>query len=145
MNRTLAAVLLSLSFAVMAPAMSAETAKPDATIKVSGTTVAVGVGFTEAKGTLTYEGKSYPVHLGGVSIAQVGASNLAATGEVYNLARVQDVVGNYTAASAGAALVDGTTETTMRNQNGVVIKLHTTSKGVDLRLSVDGVSLKLAD
>lgn len=145
MNRTLAVMLMSLSFAVTTPALSAETAKPDATLSVSGTTVAVGVGFTEAKGTLTYQGKSYPVQLGGVSVAQVGASNVTATGEVYNLARVQDVVGNYMAASAGAALVDGTTETTMKNQNGVVIKLHTTSKGVDLRLSVDGVSLKFAD
>ena len=27
----------------------------------------------------------------------------------------------------------------MKNQNDVMIKLHTTSKGLDLRLSVDGV------
>ena len=143
MNRTMAAVLLSLSFAVIPAAVSADTPKPDATIEVSGNTV--GVGFTEAKGTLNYHGKSYPVQMNGMSLAQVGATNLTASGEVYHVTRLQDVVGNYTAASAGAALADGGTETTMKNQNGVVIKLHTTSKGVDLRLSVDGVSLKLAD
>jgi hypothetical protein len=125
--------------------VGADTPKPDATIEVSGSSVGVGVGFTEAKGTLNYQGKSYPVRLQGVSLAQVGATNLTAAGEVYHVTRLQDVVGNYTAVSAGAALADGGTETTMQNPNGVVIKLHTTSKGVDLRLSVDGVSLKLAE
>ena len=62
----------------------------------------------------------------------------------YNLNRLQDIGGNYAAASAGAALVDGRTETTMKNQNGVVIRLHAKTNGVDLRLAVDGVSLKLA-
>ena len=80
----------------------------------------------------------------GLSLAQAGASNIEATGEVYHLSRLQDVSGSYAAASTGAALVDGHTETTMKNQNGVVIRLHTKTEGVDLRLSVDGVSLKLA-
>ncbi|MFO1324507.1 MAG: hypothetical protein U1F15_10610 [Burkholderiales bacterium] len=145
MNKTLSALLLSMCVAVIQPALGAETGKPDATIEVAGSSVGVGVGFTEAKGTLTYQGKRYPVTLQGVSLAQVGASSITAAGEVYHLARLQDVTGSYAAASAGAALSDGRTETTMKNQNGVVMKLHTTSKGVDLRLSVDGVSVKLAD
>jgi hypothetical protein len=143
MSRTVAAVLLSLSLAVVPAAVIADTPKPDATIEVSGSSVGVGVGFTEAKGTINYQGKSYPVQLQGVNVAQVGASTITAAGEVYHLARLQDVAGNYAAASAGAAVAGGGTETTMKNQNGVVIKLHTTAKGVDLRLSVDGVSLKL--
>jgi hypothetical protein len=76
-------------------------------------------------------------------LAQAGASNIEATGEVYHLNRLQDISGNYAAASAGAAVVDGHTETNMKTQNGVVIKLHARTDGVDLRLSVDGVSLKL--
>ena len=32
----------------------------------------------------------------------------------------------------------------MKNQNGVVIKMHATNAGVDLRLSVDGVSVKVS-
>jgi len=56
---------------------------------------------------------------------------------------VSNLSDSYAAASAGAAVVDGHTETEMKNQNGVVIKLHGTTEGVDLRLSVDGVSLKL--
>lgn len=135
---------MSLSLAASPLIANAESAKPDATLELSGKTVAVGVGVTEAKGTLHYQGQSYRVHMQGLSLAQVGASNIEATGEVYHLNRLQDVRGNYVAASAGAAVVDGHAETTMKNQNGVVIKLHAATNGVDLRLSVDGVSLELA-
>ena len=144
MNRTYAAILMSLSLAASPLIANAESTKPDATLEISGNSVAVGVGFTEAKGTLHYQGQSYPVHMHGVSLAQAGASNIEATGEVYHLNRLQDVSGNYAAASAGAAVVDGHTETTMKNQNGVVIKLHARTEGIDLRLAVDGVSVKLS-
>ena len=144
MNRTFAGILIALSLAALPLAVNAESATPDATIELSGKTVAVGVGFTEATGTLRYNGNSYPVQMKGLSLAQVGASNIKATGEVYHLSNVQDVNGTYASASAGATLVDGHTETTMKNDKGVVIKMHATTEGVDLRLSVDGVSLKLS-
>ena len=142
MNRTYAAILMSLPCRFAA---RRERGKRQARCnpRDPGKTVAVGVGFTEAKGILHYQGHAYPVQMQGVSLAQAGASTIEATGEVYNLNRVQDVSGNYAAASAGAAMVDGHSETTMKNQNGVVIKLHARTDGVDLRLSVDGVSVKL--
>ena len=144
MNRTLAAVLVSVSFAWVAP-LAAAGRVPDATIEVSGNTVAVGVGYTEARGTLHYHGKSYPVEMKGVSAGQVGVSSITAVGEVYNLASVRDLDGNYTSVSAGAALAGGGTGTAMQNQNGVVINMRATTEGVDLRLSVDGVSVKIVD
>jgi hypothetical protein len=143
MNRILATCLVSFSLAAL-PLVASADAKPDATIDISGSTVGVGVGFTDAKGTVLYEGKAYPVQIKGVGVAQVGASTLTAKGEVFNLKQLQDINGNYTAASAGAALASGATETTMKNQNGVVIKMHATDAGVNLRLSVDGVSVKVS-
>ena len=134
MNRMLAAVLVSCSLAVLPFAgAAAEGTKPDATIDIAGNTGGVGVGFTEAKGTLHYEGKSYPVQMQGVSVGQVGVSSIAATGEVFNLKQRQDFDGNYTAASAGVAVAGGGTETTMKNHKGVVIKLRGTNEGVDFR------------
>jgi hypothetical protein len=144
MNRTLAALLVSASLVCVAPFASAEKAAPDATIELSGKTVAVGVGYTEAKGTLHYQGKSYPVVLKGLSAGQIGASTITAAGEVYHLASVKDLDGNYTSVSAGVALAGGGTGTAMQNQKGVVINLRGTTEGVDLRLSVDGVSVKVA-
>ncbi|HEY1435960.1 MAG TPA: hypothetical protein VGG82_00525 [Casimicrobiaceae bacterium] len=143
MNRLLATCLVSFSLAAL-PIVAAADSKPDATIDISGNTVGVGVGFTDAKGTLHYEGKSYPVQIKGVGVAQVGISTMTATGEVFNLKQVQGINGNYTAATAGAALASGGTESTMKNQNGVVIKMHATNAGVDLRLSIDGVSVKVS-
>lgn len=142
MKRFFATCLVSILFAAI-PVVATAGAQPDATIEFSGNTVGVGVGFTDAKGTLRYEGKSYPVQLLGVGVAQLGVSTLTATGEVFNLKQVQDISGNYTAATAGATLSDGATEMTMQNPKGVVVKIHATNKGVDLRLSVDGVSIKV--
>jgi len=143
MKRILATCLVSFSLAAL-PLVASADAKSDATIDISGRTVAAGVGFTDAKGTVHYGGKSYPVQVEGVGVAQVGVSTFTATGEVSNLKQLQDINGNYTAASAGATLAGGGTETSMTNQNGVVIKMHSTNAGIDLRLSLDGVSVKLS-
>lgn len=65
------------------------------------------------------------------------------TGEVFNLKQLLDINGDYIAASAGAALWGGETETTTKNQNGVVIEVRATTARVDLRLSIDGASIKV--
>ena len=143
MNRTFAAIVISLSLAASPLIVKAEGAKPDATLEITGKTVGVGVGFTAATGTLYYQGKSYPVQMNGLSIAQAGAADMKAKGEVYHLDKLQDVGGTYASSSVGAALGDGSAYTTMKNDKGVVIKMHATTAGVDLRLSVDGVSLTL--
>ena len=141
MNRLLATCLVSLSLAAL-PLVASADAKSDATIDISGRTVAAGVGFTDAKGTVHYGGKSYPVQVQGVGIAQVGVSTFTATGEVTNLKQLQDIDGNYTAESAGATLAGGSTESTMTNPNGVVVRMHSTNARID-RLTLGGVLVKL--
>ena len=143
MNRTFSAILLSLLLGASPVVAQAGGDGPDARLEITGRTFAVGVGFTEAIGTLQYRGKSYPMQMKGLSVAQVGVSSIKATGEVFHLDDVQDIGGSYAAASAGSALVDGHTESTMRNAKGVVIRMHATTDGVDLRLSADGIWLKL--
>src|SRR5262249_16725922 len=63
-------------------ALSAASAedKPDATLKLSGGSVAAGIGYTWGGGTLTYKGKTYDVELSGLSIADVGATKIEARG-----------------------------------------------------------------
>ena len=144
MKRLLSAILVAVCLAVVPLLASAQATKPDATIDIAGNSVAAGIGYTQTDGTVHYQGKSYPVRLEGLSLGEVGAQKISATGEVYNLSRLDDLNGNYAAASAGAALGGGGVETTMRNQNGVEIRLHGKAEGVDLKLSVDGFSLTLA-
>jgi hypothetical protein len=47
------------------------------------------------------------------------------------------------AASAEGTLGAGAGATTMRNQNGVVIKLFTTTEGLNLKVSPEGLRLTI--
>ena len=132
-----ALLLMTSSFAMAAD-------EPDATIEFSGGSAAVGVGAKWGNGTLQYQGKTYPFHLSGISFLDIGGSAVQASGEVYHLAKVEDFTGDYAAASAGAVIADnGTSSASMRNQHGVVIRLHSKTKGAELNASVEGISIKL--
>ena len=144
MNRTLLAILVSIPLACAPLIAGAQSGPADATLDISSKSVAVGVGYTQGKDTLHYQGTSYPVDVKGLSAGQVGVSSMTAAGEVYHLANLQDFDGNYTAVSAGAAVAGGGTAITMQNQRGVLITPRATTGGLDVRLSVDGFSLKLA-
>ena len=103
---------------------------PDATLKLSGGSVAAGIGYTWGGGTLTYKGKTYEVELSGLSIADVGATKIEASGSVYHLNKLSDFDGNYTAATAGMTIAGGGSATAMQNQNGVVIQIVSTTQGL---------------
>jgi hypothetical protein len=53
----------------------AQAKKPDATLTLSEGSVAVGIGFTWGKGTLNYQGKSYPVKVDGLSVGELGVQS----------------------------------------------------------------------
>ena len=143
MNRIFSAIVVFVTFA-FAPLLSNAAVTPDATLDLSGSRGAVGVGFVQASGTLHFQGQDYPVQVQGLTVGEVGGATITATGEVYNLSNLNDLDGNYVAASAGAALGDGGGGTAMQNQNGVVIKLRGTTQGADVNLSFDGFALNLA-
>jgi len=132
-----AALGLALSVA------QAEEQKPDATLKLSGGSVAVGLGVSWGGGTLTYQGKHYPISVTGISVGDVGVTKLEASGKVYNLKKLDDFDGNYTAAAAGATLAGGGSAVAMRNQNGVSVNLVATTQGVKLVLGGGGVDMKI--
>src|SRR5262245_28264077 len=67
-----------------APAQAPAAKKPDGTVKLTEGAVAVGIGWSWGKGTLTYKGKTYPFKVEGLSVLEVGVKKAAATGEVYN-------------------------------------------------------------
>jgi len=117
--------------------------QPDATINLTGGSVAAGIGWVWGNGELTYQGKKYPVKLSGVSVADVGAAHITATGNVYNMTTLKDFEGNYTAASAGLTIGGGGSAAILRNEHGVVIKLLSTTAGLRFNLSADGVNIKI--
>ena len=117
--------------------------KSDATIKISSGSVALGIGWSWGKGTLTYKGKDYPISVKGLSIGKVGITGATASGEVYRLKSLKDFDGNYTAAGAGITLAGGRSAVDMTNQNHVRVRVISTNRGVDLTLGGGGVEMKL--
>src|SRR5881275_1773010 len=114
-------LLLLISGLITGFAQAAE--KPDATLRVSGGSFALGIGVNWGSGTLTYKGKSYPVKVKGLSVGKVGITKASAYGKVYNLKHLQDFNGHYDVGAKGMRGVTaggGRTSTTMTNQAGVI-------------------------
>jgi len=113
------------------------------TVEISEGSVAAGIGFSWGHGTLSYQGKRYPIKVEGLSVGEVGIDRASATGKVSSLTKLADFNGNYTAAGAGATLAGGAGVTIMRNQNGVVIELTSTTQGASLKLAAEGIRLTI--
>lgn len=73
----------------------------------------------------------------------MGIQRATATGDVFNLKKLADFNGNYTAGAAGATIGGGVGVTAMKNQNGVVIELKSTTQGANLKLAAEGLKLTL--
>jgi hypothetical protein len=123
----------------------AEHAIPSAYVWLSGGSIAIGIGYTWGHGTLYYnkDQKQYTFKLSGVSIADVGGAGITAEGEVYNLSSPAELSGNYSAVTAGVTVIEGGSVAYLKNDNGVVIKLHSQTGGLRFNLSANGMHITL--
>jgi hypothetical protein len=142
MRRVMIAVVVVGSLVAAVAGLAAAQSRTG-TLRLSDGSIAAGVGFSWGKGTLTYKGKTYPVKVEGLSVGEVGVMRATAVGTVSNLAKLSDFSGTYVAVGAGATVGGGAGVTVMRNQNGVVIEVTSTTQGASLKLGVDGVRLAL--
>ena len=150
MNNVEKIVILSLVVAVMTGFTQAAThhheSKPDATLRLSGGSFALGIGFRWGSGTLTYKGKDYPVKVNGLSVGKVGVTGSSAYGEVFNLKHLQDFNGHYNVGGAGTrgvTLGSGKAGTIMSNQAGVIVRLSATQQGLDVNATGGGVDVQI--
>jgi hypothetical protein len=135
--------LVALScVAVVGIAIAAEPA-PSGTVTISSKAVALGVGVSWGDGTLKFGGKDYHFSVDGLSVADLGISSITTSGEVFNLKNVADFSGNFAAGEAGIAIAGGPADQILKNQNGVVIRLHGTQQGARLTLAAQGVKLTI--
>ncbi len=121
----------------------AQGKKADGTLELSEGSIAAGIGFSWGKGTLTYEGKKYPVKVEGLAVGEVGITRATASGKVYDLKKLDDFAGNYTAGGVGGTVGGGAGASIMKNQNGVTIELTSTTQGASLKLAASGIRLTL--
>jgi hypothetical protein len=140
MRRSIMSVMIIASLLLMLNLISAETQPPDATLAWNTASIADGVGYGWGAGVLTFQGKAYPFRVEEISVGDIGISRVEATGNVYHLTKIEDFSGHYAAASASAAIAEGS-GATMRNQHGVVIDLTGIDKGIDLTFAVEGVKI----
>jgi hypothetical protein len=148
MNNIKKIAILLLVVAVMTGFTQAAShhSGPDATLRLSGGSFALGIGFRWGSGTLTYKGKDYPVKVNGLSVGKVGMTGSSAYGEIFNLKHLQDFNGHYNVGAAGTrgvTLGSGKAGTLMTNQAGVIVRLSTTQKGVDVNATGGGVDMQI--
>ena len=134
------AILAVILFAAQA-VYAAET--PDAKVRMTGKAVSAGVGYSWGSGVLTYKGKDYPFSVTGLSAGNIGAGSAELSGDVFNLKDLKDFDGNFTSVGAGATVAGGAGVMAMKNQNGVVMHVSGTTKGLAVKLGVDGVKVQL--
>jgi hypothetical protein len=145
MRRFAVAVLAMASLVAASAGLASAQGGTSATLTVSGGTVAAGIGLHWGTGTLSYSGKTYPVKVEGLSVGEVGVTRATARGEVSNLERLEDFSGNYVAVGIEATAAGGAGVTAMRNQNGVVVELTSTTQGASLLFGAEGIRLTLAN
>ncbi len=135
-----AAVIVAalMLFAVAAPSR-AETGSVRITVTKVGFIVGVGGG----SGTLHLHGRNYPLSIGGVSVGTIGAASADLVGRAYHLRRPEDIVGTYTAVSAGVAVAGGAKAARLQNANGVVLELQGRQVGAELSLSLSGMTVSM--
>ena len=149
MNNGKKIAILSLVLAVMTgftQAASHHHSGADATLRLSGGSFALGIGFRWGSGTLTYKGKDYPVKVNGLSIGKVGMTGVSAIGEVFNLKHLQDFNGHYNVGGAGTrgvTLGSGKSGTIMTNQAGVIVRVSATQQGLDVNATGGGVDMQI--
>jgi hypothetical protein len=149
--KSLVAIVLTSAVAVAAEGASsaappmAEGSIPSGYVWLSGGVIAVGIGYSWGHGTLynSKDQKEYKFKISGVSVADVGGAGITAEGEVYNLNSPADLGGRYSAVTAGITIIEGGSVAYLKNDKGVVIKLHSQTGGVRFNMSADGMYVTL--
>jgi len=101
------------------------------------------VGIGGGSGTLNFKGRNYPLSIGGINVGTIGASAVDLAGTVTNLRTAADIVGTYTQGSAALAIVGGGRVATLRNANGVVIRVRGPAIGLEASLSLSGMTISM--
>jgi len=112
-------------------------------VRLKITKVGFIVGVGGGSGTLTFKGRHYRLSIGGVSAGTIGVAGMDLVGTASNLRTAADIVGTYSALSAGVAVAGGARVATLQNSNGVVLQLHGQQVGLSASLSVSGLTISL--
>jgi hypothetical protein len=140
--------LSSIRNLVLLAAMLAACLSParadSGTVRISFIKAGWVVGGSYGNGTLTFQGRTYPLSVGGLSYGLTfGGSQTNLRGRVSNISRPSDIEGVYGAAGAGAAVIRGPQAVVLTNRKGAVLELSGNQTGVMVNLDLSGMALTL--
>ena len=101
------------------------------------------VGVGGGSGTLNFRGRTYRLSIGGVRVGTIGVSSTDVRGVARNMRRASDIVGTYSAAGAGVAVIAGAGVATLQNEKGVVLEVRAVKVGLEANLNLGGVSISM--
>jgi hypothetical protein len=102
------------------------------------------IGGSAGSGVLTFQGRSYPLSIGGLSYGfTIGASETHFHGTVTNIRRPSDINGVYAQGGAGAAVIKGAQAIALANQNGALLTLSGEQNGLIVSVDLSGLALSL--
>ena len=143
-RKFLSILFLGLAFVSFGASAADAPKVPAGTVNITETQFALIVGGSRGAGVLNDQGKNYPFKISGMSVgANVGISKVSLAGEVYDMADISKFSGTFTKLESSITLGGGVGGTILKNQNGVIMRLTSTSEGVQLNLSSSGVTVKL--
>jgi hypothetical protein len=130
---------------VTVAASVSSVAKADSgTVRISVLKGGWVIGASGGSGTLTFQGRRYPLSIGGLSYGFVfGASQTYLTGRVSNIRSASDIAGVYGAAGAGAVVGGGVRGIVMRNEKGAILELSGLQKGLMVNADLSGMAISL--
>ena len=128
----------TMTFAATMPSQAA-----GGTVRLHITRAGFIVGVGGGTGTLHFQGKTYRLRIGGVSIGTLGVSSADLVGRARNLHRAQDIAGTYTAIGAGLAVAGGAQTARLQNSNGVVLEVRGRQVGFAVSIDLSGLQLSL--
>ena len=101
-------------------------------------------GVSGGSGLLTFQGKQYPLSIGGISAgATIGASGTDLVGTASNMHSPGDIEGVYSAIGAGLSVAGGRSAAQLSNARGVVLRLRGRQIGFMFSLDLAGMSISL--
>jgi hypothetical protein len=136
-----AAALAAVVTLILAPTVPSQADTGTVRFRVGSAGFIVGVGG--GSGTLTFQGKSYPLRIGGVSVGMIGVSSTDLVGRARNLRRASDIAGTYTAVGAGLAIAGGASTARLQNANGVVLEVKGTKVGFSASIDLSGLQISM--
>jgi len=138
-----AAVAFSSCATKLSKDKNAPTGPPAATVRFEGSNAAYWISAGGGKGTLNYNGQTYPFSAKTVGAGGTGVQKVSATGDVYNLTQLADFPGKYTGPRSGFTIIKGKQHAKLTNEKGVIIYVESKTSGLATSRGVITVIVEL--